>query len=99
MQGPACGVRVPLHIEFVYDAPLPGQIEDASICGSHHIEGKWDCCVLRRMAKVKNCEGFYVYKLTSLDRCNAGYCVIGIFYTFQNIDTTLFQQQHYWMLL
>ncbi|VDI55304.1 Hypothetical predicted protein [Mytilus galloprovincialis] len=77
IKGPACGVRVPLHIEFVYDAPLPGQIEDASICGSHHIEGKWDCCVLRRMAKVKNCEGFYVYKLTSLDRCNAGYCVIG----------------------
>ncbi|XP_063402082.1 mucin-3B-like isoform X2 [Mytilus trossulus] len=76
IKGPACGVRVPLHIEFVYDAPLPGQIEDASICGSHHIEGKWDCCVLRRMAKVKNCEGFYVYKLTSLDRCNAGYCVI-----------------------
>ncbi|XP_071142911.1 serine-rich adhesin for platelets-like isoform X4 [Mytilus edulis] len=76
IKGPACGVRVPLHIEFVYDAPLPGQIEDASICGSHHIEGKWDCCVLRRMAQVKNCEGFYVYKLTSLDRCNAGYCVI-----------------------
>lgn len=77
IKGPACGVRVPLHIEFIYDEPLPGQIEEASICGSHHIEGKWDCCVLRRMTQVKHCDGFYVYKLTPLDRCNAVYCVIG----------------------
>ncbi|CAC5402927.1 unnamed protein product [Mytilus coruscus] len=76
IKGPACGVRVPLHIEFIYDEPLPGQIEEASICGSHHIEGKWDCCVLRRMTQVKHCDGFYVYKLTPLDRCNAVYCVI-----------------------
>ncbi|XP_071081868.1 uncharacterized protein [Haliotis cracherodii] len=72
----ACGGAVSLRIDLG-DQPLPdvGKEVEAWSCGAYDILGKFDCCVLRQPAKIRNCSSFLTYQLQKPDRCDVAYCV------------------------
>ncbi|XP_046333236.2 chitinase-like protein PB1E7.04c isoform X13 [Haliotis rufescens] len=72
----ACGGAVSLRIDLG-DQPLPdvGKEVEAWSCGAYDILGKFDCCVLRQPAKIRNCSNFLAYQLQKPDRCDVAYCV------------------------
>lgn len=72
----ACGGAVSLRIDLG-DQPLPdvGEEVEAWSCGAYDILGKFDCCVLRQPAKIRNCSSFLAYQLKKPDRCDVAYCV------------------------
>ncbi|XP_046582332.1 cell wall protein DAN4-like isoform X14 [Haliotis rubra] len=72
----ACGADVSLRIDLG-DQSLPdvGEEVQAWSCGAYDILGKFDCCVLRQPARIRNCSSFLAYQLQKPDRCDVAYCV------------------------
>ncbi|XP_067683248.1 uncharacterized protein [Haliotis asinina] len=72
----ACGGDVSLRIDLG-DQSLPGVGEEVQAwsCGAYDVLGKFDCCVLRQPARIRNCSSFLAYQLQKPDRCDVAYCV------------------------
>lgn len=58
--------------------PASGLTKNITAC-SAHFDG--DCCKNKYQIQVKNCTGFYVYKLVPTSACPQAYC-FGLYFFF-----------------
>ncbi|KAL4226472.1 hypothetical protein ACF0H5_014455 [Mactra antiquata] len=75
LQNNVCGTQLPMRIDLGEESlPTNGSTLETYACTSYNVLGRWDCCVLRQRAIIKNCGDFYVYHLLPTDRCPVAYC-------------------------